>query len=131
MLPNGRTITRLHPVAFASKRTSLAEERYKPFILEFAALKFSLNKFADIIWGFPVELETDSVKEYLGRRPIGAHVSETLDVFDGLRQCFAHEPLLREVVEALAELDAGTEGDPELRRARHRASQYVVDDGKL
>jgi hypothetical protein len=27
--------------------------------LEFAALKFSLDKFADFVWGFPVELETD------------------------------------------------------------------------
>lgn len=59
VLPNGKEVTRMHPVAFASKRTSVTEEKYKPFILEFAALKFSLDKFSDIIWGFPVELETD------------------------------------------------------------------------
>ena len=41
------------------KRTSKSEEKYKPFLLEFAALKFGLDKFADIIWGFPVEIETD------------------------------------------------------------------------
>ena len=57
--PNGKAVTRIHPVAFASKRTSVTEEKYKPFLLKFAALKFSLDKFADIIWGFPVELETD------------------------------------------------------------------------
>jgi len=59
ILPNGKEVTRLHPVAFASKRTSITEEKYKPFVLEFAALKYSLDKFSDIVWGFPVELETD------------------------------------------------------------------------
>jgi hypothetical protein len=34
-LPGGKEVTRLHPIAFASKRTSLAESRYKPFLLEF------------------------------------------------------------------------------------------------
>jgi len=43
---------------FTCKRTSAAEACYKPFILEFA-LKFSLDKFDDIIWGFPVKIETD------------------------------------------------------------------------
>ena len=57
--PGGKTVSKLHPIAFASKRTSSAEERYKPFMLEFAALKFALDKFDDIIWGFPVEIETD------------------------------------------------------------------------
>jgi hypothetical protein len=57
--PGGKTIQKAHPIAFASKRTSVAEARYKPFLLEFAALKFSLDKFNDIIWGFPVEIETD------------------------------------------------------------------------
>ena len=58
-LANGNTVQRIHPVAFASKRTSPTEEKYKPFILEFAALKFALDKFSDIVWGFPIELETD------------------------------------------------------------------------
>jgi hypothetical protein len=59
VLPNGKVVQHLHPLGFASKRTSKAEEKYKPFLLEFAALKFGLDKFADIIWGFPVEVETD------------------------------------------------------------------------
>lgn len=59
MLPSGRTVEKLHPIAFASKRTSRSEEKYKPFLLKFAALKYSLNKFFDIIWGFPIKLETD------------------------------------------------------------------------
>ena len=58
-LPSSKTIKKLHPITFASKCTSQAEERYKPFLLEFAALKFSLDKFLNIIWGFPVEIEMD------------------------------------------------------------------------
>jgi hypothetical protein len=52
-------VMRLHPITFASKRTSKTEEKYKPFLLEFAGLKFALDKFSDVIWGFPVEVETD------------------------------------------------------------------------
>ena len=59
VLPNGTEKTTVHPIAFSSKRTSETEEKYKPFILEFAALKHSLDKFGDIIWGYPVEIETD------------------------------------------------------------------------
>ena len=59
VLPNGTTKTTVHPIGFSSKRTSPTEEKYKPFILEFAALKHCLDKFADVIWGYPVELETD------------------------------------------------------------------------
>ena len=58
-LPSGKVVKCLHPIAFASKRTSRTEEKYKPFLLEFAALKFGLDKFSDTIWGFPVEVETD------------------------------------------------------------------------
>jgi hypothetical protein len=58
-LPGGKTVSRIHPIAFASKRTSPSEEKYKPFLLEFAALKYSFNKFADIIYRYPVEVETD------------------------------------------------------------------------
>ena len=59
VLPSGRTVSRLHPIAFASKRTSKTEEKYKPFLLEFSALKFGLDKFSNVTWGFPVEIETD------------------------------------------------------------------------
>ena len=59
VLTSGKTVTKLHPIAFASKRMSKTEEKYKPFLLEFAGLKFTLDKFSDTIWGFPVEVETD------------------------------------------------------------------------
>ena len=58
-LPGGKEVTRLHPIAFASKRTSASEEKYKPFLLEFAALKYAFDKFSDIVYGYPVEVETD------------------------------------------------------------------------
>ena len=57
--PNGKPVEWIVPIAFVSKRTSAAEQNYKPFLLEFAALKFGLDHFSDIIWGFPVEIETD------------------------------------------------------------------------
>ena len=59
VLSGGKKVTWLHPLGYASKRTSTAEEKYKPYLLEFAALKFSLDKFGDTIWGFPVKLKTD------------------------------------------------------------------------
>jgi hypothetical protein len=57
--PNGKEVTNIHPIAFCSKRTSETEEKYKPYLLEFAALKFTLDQFSNIIWGYPVEIETD------------------------------------------------------------------------
>jgi hypothetical protein len=58
-LPSGKVVRKHHPIGFASKRTSKTEEKYKPFLLEFAALKFALDKFSDTTWGFPIEVETD------------------------------------------------------------------------
>ena len=58
-LPGGKEVTRLHPIGFASKKTSLSEEKYKPFLLKFAALEYSFDKFADIMYGYPLEVETD------------------------------------------------------------------------
>ena len=49
----------IHPIGYASKRTSTTEEQYKPYILEFAVLKFRLDHFSETIWGFPVEVEMD------------------------------------------------------------------------
>ena len=48
-----------HPIAFCSKRTSPSEERYEPFMLEFAALKFALDDFDAMIYRSPIEIETD------------------------------------------------------------------------
>ena len=58
-LPNSKVVEKLHPIAFTSKHTLCTEEKYKPFLLEFAVLKFALDKFTNVIWGFPVEIETD------------------------------------------------------------------------
>ncbi|QRV97007.1 Retrovirus-related Pol polyprotein from transposon opus [Ceratobasidium sp. AG-Ba] len=49
----------MYPIAFASKRTSRTKEKYIPFLLEFAALKFGLDEFDNIIFGQLIELETN------------------------------------------------------------------------
>ena len=59
ILPNGTEKTNIHPIGFVSKRTSATEEKYKPFLLENAAMKYTLDKFSDVVWGCPIELETD------------------------------------------------------------------------
>ena len=58
-LPGGKEVRCLHPIAFASKRTSTSEEKYKPFLLEFAALKFAFDKFLDIVYGYLVKVRMD------------------------------------------------------------------------
>jgi hypothetical protein len=55
----GATHTQIHPIAFASKQTSDSESHYQPYLLEFAALKFSLDKLFNVIGGCHVEIETD------------------------------------------------------------------------
>lgn len=58
-LPSGKRIRKRHPIVFTFKHTSPSEEKYPPFLLEFAALKYALDQFSDIIWGSPIEIETD------------------------------------------------------------------------
>ena len=197
-LPSGKVIRKLHPLGFASKRTSKTEEKYKPFLLEFAALKFGLDKFSDITWGFPIEVETDcqALRDHLlndklsatharWRDGILAHqitdirhvpgrlnvvadglsranegteneegdgsswtVSEdweantglTHDIFQlttartpemaELRERFKNEPIFAEVIDAILETDQET-SLRQKKRARHRASEYLIEDGKL
>ena len=197
-LPSGKVIRRLHPLGFASKRTSKTEEKYKPFLLEFAALKFGLDKFADITWGFPIEVETDcqALRDHLLNDKLSAtharwrdgilahqitdirHVPGKLNVVaDGLsrasegtenegedgsewtvsedwesnvglthdifhttdattpeiaklRERFKGEPIFAEVIDAILELDQGTNLRLK-KRARHRASEYMIEEGKL
>jgi RNase H-like domain found in reverse transcriptase len=52
-------VQKIRPIMFASKRMSPTKAKYKPFLLEFAALKFTLDKFSDVIWGFPIEIKMD------------------------------------------------------------------------
>ena len=56
---NGKKVTRWYPISIYSKHMSPSEARYKPFPLEFAALKFSVDKFELYIFGSPIEIETD------------------------------------------------------------------------
>ena len=197
-LPSGKVICRRHPLGFASKRTSKTEGKYKPFLLEFAALKFGLDKFADITWGFPIEVETDcqALRDHLMNDKLSAmharwrdgilahqitdvrHVPGKLNVVaDGLsrasegteneegdgsewmvsedwesnigithnifhttdattpeiaklRERFKNEPIFAEVINAMLELDQGV-SLRQRKRARHRASEYMIEGGKL
>ena len=55
---------------------------------------------------------------------------QTLPEASHLRERFWNKPIFLEVVEALFELDQGK--DVKLRkRAQHRASEYLIDEGKL
>jgi hypothetical protein len=47
-----------------------------------------------------------------------------------LKERFVDEPLFLEVINALLELDQGTKLQ-ERKRARHRASQYSIEEGRL
>ena len=198
-LPSGNVVKRLHPIGFASKRTSRTEEKYKSFLLEFAALKFCLDKFSDILWGFPVEIETDcqALRDMLlNDKLVSAHArwrdgilahqiidvrhikgknnsvdgisrqwapgsertstdgsawsvnpdweertglvhdiftvtpTDGTDLTDALETRFATEPLFLQVVLAIRDKDHAL-ALRDRKRARHRASEYQIDDGKL
>src|SRR6266481_1879136 len=57
--PTGKWTKAWHPIAFCSKQTSVSEEQYEPFLLEFAALKFVLDEFDHLTYGSQIEIETD------------------------------------------------------------------------
>jgi hypothetical protein len=45
------------PIRVCIKINISNRKKYKSYLLEFAALKFGLDKFSSVIWGFPVERE--------------------------------------------------------------------------
>ncbi|QRW11108.1 Retrovirus-related Pol polyprotein from transposon opus [Ceratobasidium sp. AG-Ba] len=71
---SGNTHKVMYPIAYASKRTSRTEERYIPFLLEFAALKFACDEFDSLIFGQPIELETDckALADLLGNNKLNS-----------------------------------------------------------
>ena len=73
----GKEITRWHPISYCSKRTSKSEAKYEPFLLEFAALKFSLDEFEPYIYGSPLEIETDcqALRDCLLQEKMSVHHS--------------------------------------------------------
>ena len=48
-----------HPIAYASRQTSLAEKKYAPTELEVAALVFAVKSFEVYLLGNPFTLYTD------------------------------------------------------------------------
>ena len=74
---NGNTVTRWYPISYCSKRTSASEARYEPFLLEFAALKYSIDEFEPYIFGSPIEIETDcqALRDCLLKDKMNSHHS--------------------------------------------------------
>lgn len=56
---NGKEVTKWHPISYCSKHASKSKAKYEPFLLEFAALKYSLDEFGPYIYRSPIEIETD------------------------------------------------------------------------
>src|SRR6266481_1777346 len=195
--PTGKRTKVWHPIAFCLKRTSVSEEQYEPFLLDFAALKFALDKFDHLTYGSQIEIETDCqalCDVLLNKRQSTTHtrweesitcrnivdiqhwpgVSNVIaDVIsqkwleargpstgkDGadwmvqpdweahkgivnnimhigeaeahaeIWECFKDDPWLSEVVEALTDSELGDICSR--RRARHRALNFAIEDGKL
>ncbi|GLB45130.1 hypothetical protein LshimejAT787_2000350 [Lyophyllum shimeji] len=73
----GKDVMRWHSVSYCSKRTSRSEEKYEPFLLEFAALKYSLDEFVPYIYGSPVEIATDckALRDCLVQETMSIHHS--------------------------------------------------------
>lgn len=94
VLESGKSVTKLHPLAFASKRTSKTERKYKSFLLEFAALKYALDKFSDVVWGFPIEVETDcqALRDMLQIVDVRHVPGKTNVVADGLSRAAEGRP---------------------------------------
>ena len=77
----GKRVSRWHPISYCSKRTSPSESRYEPFLLEFAALKYSMDEFSPYIYGTPVEIETDcqALRDCLLKDKMNAHHSRWME----------------------------------------------------
>jgi hypothetical protein len=58
------------------------------------------------------------------------HITETNTTAEKLRTRFADKPVFQEVIEAIYNLD-GDKDPREKKRARHRASQYIIENGRL
>ncbi|KAG2754977.1 hypothetical protein P692DRAFT_201703156, partial [Suillus brevipes Sb2] len=53
-----------------------------------------------------------------------------IDDFSSLRQRFTNEPVFLQVIESIGQLDS-TKPLRDCKRAKHQASQYLIEDGKL
>ena len=84
-LPDREIKTNVHPIGYTSKRTTPTEEHYKPYDLEFAALKFGLDHFSDTVWGFPIEIKTDcrAMKDTLCNDVLNLHHARWKDGIQG------------------------------------------------
>jgi hypothetical protein len=74
---DGKEVLQWFPIAYCSKRTSTSEAKYEPFLLEFAALKYSLDEFEAYTYSSPIEIETDcqALRDTLMRERLNSHHS--------------------------------------------------------
>ncbi|KAF8669567.1 hypothetical protein RHS04_08842, partial [Rhizoctonia solani] len=106
---SGTTKKISYPIAFASKRTLQTKEKYAPFLLEFAALKFAFDSFAQIIAAQDIKVKTNckALADLLGNKKIkdleeGNGQEETVDP-----DWEAHKGLLVEVQYVMEDTEAG------------------------
>jgi hypothetical protein len=74
---NSKEIMKWHLISYCSKHTSKSEAKYEPFLLEFAALKYSLDEFEPYIYGSPLEIEMDcqALRDCLLQEKMSVHHS--------------------------------------------------------
>ena len=74
---SGTECTCWHPISYFLKHTSKSEEQYEPFLLEFAALKFCLDKLNPYIYGALIEIEMDcqALRDCLLKEKMSTHHS--------------------------------------------------------
>ena len=110
----GNKVSKWHPISYCSKRTSLSESRYEPFLLKFAALKYSMDEFSPYIYGTAVEIKTDcqALRDVLMNDKLSAtharwrdgvlahnivnvrHIPGVTNITDGLSRQFENTPKL-------------------------------------
>ncbi|QRW13991.1 Retrovirus-related Pol polyprotein from transposon opus [Ceratobasidium sp. AG-Ba] len=156
--PDGKSRKVTYPIAYASKRTSRSEERYIPFLLEFAALKFACDEFDSLIFGQPIELELDckALADLLGNEKLNStherwresivarnivavrHLpGKDNKACDALSRMYEGQPDTEDGPGRLDNLDQvgkrrkGFEAEKERKRRAHRAEGYFIEDGKL
>ncbi|KAF8755144.1 hypothetical protein RHS01_05401 [Rhizoctonia solani] len=115
-----------YPIAFASKRTSRSEENYPPFLLEFAALKFGCDEFDNIIFGQPIEIETDckALADLLGNNKLNlTHKRWRESIIARNIVAVRHKPGVKNIVcDRLSRMHEG-------RRNKNEGREGSVDPG--
>jgi hypothetical protein len=76
------------------------------------------------------EWDVDSDSELRAGLVYGINYVSVPPATQSLQDCFSNTPIFRDVINALEEIQSEA-GLQERKRARHRAAQYMIDEGKL